>query len=113
VGHIAGHHSARADDRIIFYDYAGQKDRPATDPHISSDSDGPAKLQAGVALLTITRMVRRVDLNCGPDLCAIIDRDRCNIENHAVEIQKHAFPDPDVVPVVAKERRFDNRPSPT
>src|SRR5438270_655770 len=106
--HITGDHAAGADQRIIANGNARQDDRSRSDPNVAPDADRPAKLQAGGSPRRVARMVGRKDLHPRPDLRAVSDGDLHDIEDHAVEVQKHASTEANVEAEVAMEWRPDN-----
>ena len=104
-GYIPGHDTARAHDRVIADGHARKDDRTAPDPDVAADGDGSSPFQTRRALGSITRMIGRQNLNAGSDLRCIPYGHPDHIEDHAVEIQKHAAAQMDIISIVAVEWR--------
>src|SRR5437660_12263271 len=101
-------HAAGADDSAIADRDAGEDDGTAADPDIVAEPHRAAEFKAGLSRLGIARVVGGVDLRRGPDLGAVADNNFDHVEDDAVEVEKHLVAEPDVVAVVAKERRADH-----
>ena len=103
--HIARDNCARADDGIIPDLNAGQYNRTAPDPHISSDPDRLSKLKPCFATVSIPWMICRQDLHIGTDLRHVADVHCADIQNDAAVIKEHIVAQMDVVSIVGVEGR--------
>lgn len=106
--HVARHHAARTDDRVVAHGHARQHDRARADPRVATDAYRPAELQPGRALAGIAGMVRGEQLHARTDLRAVADVHFDDVEDAAIEIQEDALAEPDVVASVAMEWRADD-----
>lgn len=71
--------------------------------------DGAPELDAGAAFRCIPGVIGRVYLDGRANLRACPDRHRDHVQDDAIEVQKCARAEPDVVTVVAMERWPDDR----
>ena len=101
-------HAAGADHRAVADGDAGQDDGAAADPDVAADPHRAAEFEAGPPRFGVARVVGGVDLRRGPDLGAVADDNFDHVEDDAVEVEKHPVAEPDVVAVVAEERRADH-----
>src|SRR5205823_5352746 len=101
-------HAAGADHGAIANGDAGQDDGAAADPDVLADPHRAAEFEAGSSCLGVARVVGGVDLRRRSDLGAVADHDFDDVEDDAIEVEKHLVAEPDVVAVVAKERRTDH-----
>src|SRR4029079_908206 len=96
---VAGDHAAGADQGTVTDGDPGQDDGAAADPDIAADPDRAPEFEALAPCFGVARMIGGVDLHRRPALGAVADRDFDDVENDAVEVEKHALSEPDVVTV--------------
>src|SRR3569623_1544687 len=106
---VPRHHAAGPDDGAVANRDAGQDDRAAADPDVGADLNRTAKLKPVAPGLGIPGMVGAINLNGRADLGAVADRDMDNIEDDAVEVEKYAVAQENIVAEIAEERRADHR----
>ncbi|WP_227368509.1 HAD hydrolase family protein [Halomonas sp. M20] len=80
----------------------------ASNPGISADNDRASALQPLIATGRVPRMIRRVDLHTGADLCPVADSNGADVEQHTAVVQEHAIADEKVVSIVDEKWRSDD-----
>ena len=103
--YITSDDAARANHGTVPHSNARQDDGSSADPYVSPDLNWTAELQAQGALAWVPRMIGGQDPDVGPDLRPIAYRHTHNIQKDATEVEEHARSEPDVVSIVAMERR--------
>src|SRR5262245_41377806 len=98
-------HAPGPDDRLRADLHAGAEDRPAADPHIGTDLDGPGELLPP-AQVGVHRVRGGVELDRRAEQREVSDLHQAHVEDHAVEVEEDPLAQQDVRAVVAEERRL-------
>jgi hypothetical protein len=107
--YIAGDHRTSTNDGIIADRHARKDDCAAPHPNVSSYHNGPPKLGPRSSNGRIARMICGVDLDGRSNLRPGTDCDCTNIQDNAIEVEKYARSDPNVVAKIAMKWWPDDR----
>ena len=80
----------------------------AAEPYVVTDCDFFAVLIGGISANWMNWMASCVDCDIWCHLAVVTNLDLCNIQKSAIIVGKEIFAQVNVMPIVAKERRYDD-----
>jgi hypothetical protein len=100
---IAGNDRTRPDDRIVADGNSWKDHGASADPDVRADANRAPIFKICQSNCRVTRMVGSIDLDGRPNLGAVTDGDRSNVQKHTVEVEEDALAEMDVVSIVDEE----------
>ena len=96
-----------SNDTIVSYGYTRSDGNSSADPYVIPDRNRPCVFEPFVSSLDIGGVTCRIEAHVGGDEHVVAYGDGSLVEHNAIVVGKEIFAQVNVMPIVAKERRYD------